>query len=241
MRFLLPLYLALFSLTCSPGTDNPVDPAARSGIDSSSLDSLRLWDWPEELSPQWEVVTVSPLSTREVSDSRYTGFLSLVPGPAEAQYVHWYTWTRGDTLRIDFKVRVRCGRTTIPNFEELRILFAMTPELPTPLDVTVTAPGTTKQYLVARGYRSLIRDPESATPNEGPLVLLEYGRWVIVPTLTQCEGDSVNVRLEIANFLNENRTPPRPFWIWVELRNRDAMETVVGKIAVGVSVRERFE
>lgn len=239
MRFLSLIYLSFFLIACSPGADNPVDPAARSGIADAPLDSLRLWDWPEELARQWEVVTVSPLSTRQVPDSRYTGYLSVIPGPIEANYVHWYSWVRGDTFRVDFRVRVRCGRTTIPAFQEMRVLLAMTPEFPTPLDVTLTVPGTAKQYLMARGYRALIRDPESATPNKGSLVPLEYGRWVTVPTLTQCERDSVYVRLEIANLLNENRTPPRPLWLWAELRNRGKLETVVGKMAIGVAIRER--
>lgn len=241
MRFLLPIYLTLFSLTCSPGADNPVDPAARSGADSDSLDSLRLWNWPRDLSPPWEIVTVSPLSTKQVPGSRYTGFLSVIPGPIEAQYVHWYRWARDDTLRIDFKVRVRDRRTTIPNFEELRILFAMTPELPTPIDATVNISGTSERYLMARGYQEQIRDPEAHDPTKGPLVRLEDGPWIAIPLLTPGANDSVFVTLEIANFLNENRTPPRPFWIWVELWNRSGTETVVGKMAVGIAVRERFE
>lgn len=241
MRYPIPAILTCCLLACSPPGDGLTGPLSRIESDTVPLDNLRLWEWPRDLSPQWEIVSVSPLSTRHVPDSRYTGFLSVVPGRLEASYVHWYYWTPGDTLHIDFRVRVRCRRTTIPELHELRILFAMTPELPTPIDVTARTPAETRQYLVARGYRDVIRDPEAEDPSKGPLIRLEDGPWISIPALTPCEIDSVYVRLSIADLLNDGFTPPRPFWVWVELWNRSGTETVVGKMAVGIDVRERFE
>lgn len=242
MRPLLLILLAAVLLTCTDNVSEPVGQSLRNiPADTIPLDSLRIWNWPRELSPPWEAVAVSPLTTKDVPGSRYTGFVSIQPGPLEAQYVHWYDWRYGDTLRLDFQVRVRCRRTTIATFEEIRVLLPMTPQLQTPLDVTVTVPGATQHYLMARGYVAEIRDPEAVNPEWGRLLDIEYGRWVPLDALTQCGDDSVYVRLEIANLLNEGYAPPRPLWIWVELRNQQAMQTVIGKIAVGLSIRENDE
>lgn len=240
MRLLLPLLLAICLLTCSPDdATGPLRSAHSVAVDTTSLDSFRLWEWSPQWIPQWEIVSVSPLSTRYVPDSRYTGYVSVQPGPIEGQYIHWYQWIRGDTLRIDVRIRIRCRRTTIPSFEEVRVLIPMTSQLPTPLDVTMTVPGTEKRFLVPRGYLTRIRDPEAINPDSGREIDIEYGQWLPIPTLIPCSADSVPVTIRIANLLDSNKTlPPRPFWAWFELRNRQAFQTVVGKIAIGIAVTE---
>lgn len=227
--------LAIVSLTCGIA-EAPTSPLTK-GADSIVFDSVRIHYWPDRLAHDWATVIVAPVSKREDSGSRYTGMVSPWPGYDEQTYVHWYDWNRDDTLRVDARVRAVCGNgDTIP-YTEARVLFRMSLTIPSPVEVIAVTELDTTRYLMARGYVDEVPEPD-VNPDGYPVYRrLEYGPWVSISPITPCRADSARLRVLFPHLTTDGLNPPRPLWLYVELRNRQVRSTIVGKIGVGVSER----